>query len=50
MKPDMGRLTKLARLENQIDEVCAASERIAVRLAVTGLFFVGLWTLAKHLL
>jgi hypothetical protein len=46
----MARLTKLAKLESQIDEACATSERIALRLAVTALFFVGLWTLAKHLL
>jgi hypothetical protein len=50
----MPRLTKLAKLESQIDEVCAASERIALRLSATVLFYVGLftlvWILAKHLL
>jgi hypothetical protein len=42
--------SKLAKFENQIVEVCAASERIALRVIVTALFFVGLWTVAKLLL
>jgi hypothetical protein len=46
----MTRLPKLAKLESQIIEFCSASERIAVRVTITALFFVGLWTVLKHLL
>jgi hypothetical protein len=46
----MPKITKLARFEKQIDDLCSTSERIAVRLFLFGLVIVGLWTLARHLL
>ena len=49
----MTRPSKRAKLERQIYEVCDASERIALRVAVTALYYVGLatvlWLLVKHL-
>ena len=46
----MARLTRLAKVERNVEAFCAVSERIAVRLFLTWLVLVGLWTLAKHLL